>query len=359
MSRQNTVLQTLNTALHQAMAQDERVVLIGEDLLDPYGGAFKVTQGLSSAFPRRVLSSPISEAGIVGLGAGMAMRGLRPVVELMFGDFITLAADQIINHIAKFAWMYNGNKTIDAQVRVPLVIRTPMGGRRGYGPTHSQTLEKIFLGIPGLRILTPCSLVPREGLGPGDLLSKAILVDDNPVIFIENKLLYLATLQDTQTLDDWVIHVDQLEDHAQAFFTPGQAVYPTFTLSLRGAPAPTISIATYGYMADLALHAAHHLAYHHEVFTEVIIYTQLAPFDIRPVLVSLRRTSRLLTVEEGSLSLGWGAEILARVVETPDNGLHTAARLAANELPIPASGFLESIVLPDEKRIVETCLNIV
>lgn len=120
-----TVLQSLNAALHQAMQADEKVVLVGEDLLDPYGGAFKVTQGLSTSFPDRVWSSPISEAGIVGLGAGMALRGLRPVVEIMFGDFITLAADQLVNHIAKFRWMYND------QVRVPIVIRTPMSPRPG------------------------------------------------------------------------------------------------------------------------------------------------------------------------------------------------------------------------------------
>ena len=131
------------------MTADERVILMGEDILDPYGGAFKVTRGLSSAFPDRVLAAPISEAGMVGAAAGMALRGLRPGVEIMFGDFLTLAADQLINHIAKFRWMYND------QVRVPLVVRTPMGGRRGYGPTHSQTLEKLFLGIPGLTVLAP------------------------------------------------------------------------------------------------------------------------------------------------------------------------------------------------------------
>ncbi len=146
-----SVLESLNTALHQAFASDPSVYLLGEDVLDPYGGAFKLTRGLSSQYPGRVLTSPISEAGITGVAAGMALRGLRPVVEIMFGDFVTLAADQIINHIAKFRWMYND------QVRVPLLLRTPMGGRRGYGPTHSQTLEKLFLGIPGLQVLTPCA----------------------------------------------------------------------------------------------------------------------------------------------------------------------------------------------------------
>src|SRR5512140_2514782 len=137
----STVLERLNTGLHRAMETDERVYLLGEDLLDPYGGAFKVVKGLSTKYPTRVLTTPISEASIVGVATGMALRGLRPVAEIMFGDFVTLIADQVVNHAAKFRWMYNDN------VRLPMVVRVPMGGRRGYGPTHSQSLEKMFLGV--------------------------------------------------------------------------------------------------------------------------------------------------------------------------------------------------------------------
>src|SRR3972149_4003505 len=118
-----TVLEALNRGLHQAFVQDARVYLIGEDLLDPYGGAFKVSRGLSTKFPERVLTTPISEAGIIGLGSGSSLRRMRPIVEIMFGDFLALAADQILNHASKFHWMYNG------QVETPLVIRTPVGGR--------------------------------------------------------------------------------------------------------------------------------------------------------------------------------------------------------------------------------------
>src|SRR5512136_3421232 len=176
------VLESLNSALHHAMENDERVYVIGEDILDPYGGAFKVTRGLSTKFPGRVLTTPISEAAIAGLAGGMALRGLRPVAELMFGDFVTLIADQLVNHAAKFRWMYNDN------VHVPVVVRTPMGGRRGYGPTHSQSLEKMFLGVPGLKVVAPNSLG-----NPGDLLLAAI-ADDDPVLFIEHKLLYTRPL---------------------------------------------------------------------------------------------------------------------------------------------------------------------
>ncbi len=170
-----TVLDRLNYALQHAMDTDERVYLLGEDILDPYGGAFKVTRGLSTKFPERVLTTPISEAAIVGVATGMALRGLRPVAEIMFGDFVTLIADQLVNHASKFRWMYND------QVRVPIVVRTPMGGRRGYGPTHSQSLEKMFLGVPGLKVVAPNALGD-----PAELLAAAI-ADDDPVLFVEHK----------------------------------------------------------------------------------------------------------------------------------------------------------------------------
>ena len=160
-----TVLESLNQSLHRdhgaptsAWSCSARTSSI------PYGGAFKVTRGLSSRFPARVFATPISEAAIVGLATGLALRGMRPVAEIMFGDFLFLAGDQLVNHAAKFRWMYHD------QVRVPMVIRTPMGGRRGYGPTHSQSIEKHFMGVPGLWVVAPhvlsspaiCSGRPRS-----------------------------------------------------------------------------------------------------------------------------------------------------------------------------------------------------
>ncbi|TFH34461.1 MAG: alpha-ketoacid dehydrogenase subunit beta, partial [Anaerolineales bacterium] len=178
-----TVLQALNHGLRQCLEGSSEVYLLGEDILDPYGGAFKVVQGLSTDFPERVLTTPVSEAGIVGVGVGMALRGLRPVVEIMFGDFLTLAADQLINHAAKFRWMSND------KVRVPLVVRTPMGGYRGYGPTHSQTLEKHFFGTPGLRVVAVNTLV-----NPQTIIARVVLEEDDPVLFVEHKLLYPQAL---------------------------------------------------------------------------------------------------------------------------------------------------------------------
>jgi len=333
-----SVLDSLNTGLQQALAEDERVVLLGEDILDPYGGAFKVTRGLSSAFPGRVLTTPISEAGIVGLAAGMAMRGLRPVVEIMFGDFITLTADQVINHATKFRWMYND------QVRVPMVIRTPMGGRRGYGPTHSQSLEKLFLGVPGLRVLAPTHFGD-----PGALLKEAILKSDDPLLFVENKLLYLHPIQqDGSMLDFDLSEIKISSSHS-----------PAYRLRLKGAPPPNLTIAAYGHMAELTRQAAQRLAYEHEIFAEIIVPTQLAPFAIEPILESVRHTRRLLSAEEGTFTLGWGAELLALISATLGSNLLAAGRVAAHDLPVPASGPLEDSVLPNAEEIVQAGIKLI
>lgn len=338
-----TVLESLNNALHQAFSEDERVYLLGEDILDPYGGAFKVSQGLSSQYPARVITTPISEAGFVGVAAGMALRGLRPVVEIMFGDFTTLIADQLINHVAKFRWMYN------QQVGVPLVIRTPMGGRRGYGPTHSQTLEKLYLGVPGLRVVAPAALCrPDDSGSPGDLLLQSILKSADPTLFIENKLQYVLPVQKQQDLMDFTLDVD---------LSTRDDCYPTYILSLRGAPQPSLTIAAYGYMAELAIRAATRLAYEHELFVELVVPTQLSPFWVEPFISSIRRTHSILVVEEGTLSLGWGAEILARLAEAGRLGQVPSARLAASNLPVPASVPLEAHVLPGVDQIVQAALQ--
>ena len=349
-----TVIESLNRALHKAMASDERVYVIGEDILDPYGGAFKVTQGLSTTFPHRTLTTPVSEAGMIGIATGMALRGILPVVEIMFGDFLTLAADQVINHMTKFRYMYND------QVSVPLVLRTPMGGRRGYGPTHSQTLEKLFMGSPGLRILAPSILID-----PGELLLLAIFEDDDPVLFIENKVMYTQSVLSDDELNEFNITVggqdinSTREERKTNIELLSHDYAPTLHLTLRDAPAPSITIAAYGYMADLCRLAALALAYEHEIFADLVVLTQLSPIRIKPILDSVILTKRLLVVEEGTQTLGWGAEIIARTAESLGSELISAARVAAKDLPIPASGPLEKMVLPDVDDIIRSIKKMV
>ncbi len=327
-----TVLDSLNHALHTALESDPRVYVLGEDILDPYGGAFKVTRGLSTKFPGRVLTTPISEAAIVGAASGMALRGLRPVAEIMFGDFVTLIADQVVNHAAKFRWMYNDN------VRAPLVVRAPMGGRRGYGPTHSQSLEKMFLGVPGLKVLAPNTLGD-----PGALLLAAI-ADDDPVLFVEHKLLYTRPLVETGA--------GELADFSAEI---GGEPFPYFVL--RPAYPAAFTIATYGYNFELARQAALELTMEHEIFCEILVFSQLSPFDLPPLFDSLARTRKLLTVEEGTLTLGWGAEVAARAAEAV-TGLQVR-RVAARDLPIANSRPLEDSILPQVQGIVQAALSLI
>lgn len=333
-----TVLDSLNRGLHQALQDDPQVILLGEDLLDPYGGAFKVASGLSTAFPEQVLTTPISEAGITGIAGGMALRGMRPVVEIMFGDFTTLIADQVVNHLAKFNGMYHGT------VNAPVVIRTPMGGRRGYGPTHSQTLEKHFLGVPGLTVLAPFNLMGASVLGePGQLLYDAILNLDSPALFVENKLQYLLKLLSPADLDEYTLSSISVPSNIQA---------PVYLLGVKSAPPAKVTLAAYGYMAHLAMQALHQLAFEYEIFCELLVPTLLAPFELAPLFDSVARTGRLLAIEEGTLSLGWGAEVLARSAEALGGGLKMARRLAAKETVVPTAPDLESDCLPDTADII-------
>ena len=326
-----TVLEALNKGMHACLAESEKVYFLGEDILDPYGGAFKVARGLSNQYPQQVITTPVSEAGMVGIAVGMALRGYRPIVEIMFGDFLMLAADQLINHASKFRWMSND------RVRVPLVIRTPMGGGRGYGPTHSQTLEKHLLGVPGLRIVAVTAL-----MDPAELLRSVVFEDDDPVLFVEHKALYPVQVQ-AGNQQDFDIMVSKTR-------------YPVFHLRITGAPSPSATLMSYGYMAEIALEAAHRLAYEREVFIEVLALTELIPDD-SSVFDATGETGVLLTLEEGTITLGWGAEIVARCSER--FGSLKSRRIASLDMPIPAAGTLESAVLPGVDDVMRAVLEMV
>lgn len=322
-----TVLEHLNTALAHSLEIDPRVYLLGEDILDPYGGAFKVTRGLSTRYPGRILTTPISEAAIIGLANGLALRGLHPVAEIMFGDFVTLIADQLINHAAKFRWMYND------QVRVPLVVRTPMGGRRGYGPTHSQSLEKLFLGVPGMRVVAPSSLPD-----PAALLESAIFQDDSPTLFVEHKLLYPCPVLIPGQGELLDLQIEQTG-----------SPFPTSILRFPAASRPSFTIATYGYNFELARAVVLKLAYEYEIFSEMLVFSQLSPFQLVPLFDSLSRTRHLLTIEEGTLSLGWGAEVAAQSAAVIPN--LKVRRAAALDLPIANAKTIEDEILPSLEKI--------
>lgn len=314
----------LNEALLDLFERRDDVYLLGEDVLDPYGGAFKITQGLSSRWPERVITTPVSESGLFGVAAGMALRGYRPILEIMFGDFIALGFDQIVNGIGKFRDMF------DDQVRVPLVVRAPMGGRRGYGPTHSQSLEKLLLGVPGITVVAPSECHDLAAM------LNAAVEDDNPVFFIENKLMYGR--HQRRPVDGYVAGL-------RCKSTAGP--YPALTFSGNEFAGGTATIVTYGGMLPVVLDAATLLVLEDELFTEIVALGQLSPVDVVPVLESVARTGRLVTAEEGTLTGGFGAEIAARVQQEGWELLRApVSRIAAHDGALPAAPTLEEAALP-------------
>jgi len=334
---QTTVLASLNAGLRAALAADERVIVLGEDVLDPYGGAFRVTRGLSREFPDRVLATPVSEAGIVAAATGLALRGLHPVVEIMFGDFLLLAADQIVNHAAKYRAMYG------EQVRVPLVIRTPAGGRRGYGPTHSQSLEKHFLGVPGLWVAAPHAL-----LDPGTLLRQAIFDIDDPVLFVENKIGYGEPLR------------SELPGYETVRLADAASPFPTLWLKPPGAADGLL--VCYGGMTQLALDAAAGLREREKLELGLVVVSQLAPTPVTHLdaILSEAAPVAMVTVEEAPAEGGWGAEMIAtaeRFRGTRRLGPISYRRVGAKNTPIPSARDLEDEVLPQTDDIVAAVLD--
>lgn len=334
-----TVLDSLNAGLLKALESDPNVLLLGEDILDPYGGAFKVTRGCSTQYPQQVMTTPISEAGLAGVAAGLALRGFRPVLEVMFGDFLTLMTDQLVNHIGKFRWMYNDT------VKLPLVIRTPMGGRRGYGPTHSQTLEKLFLGVPGLTVVAPNHFLVSDTTEPGSMLQRLILETHSPVLFIENKQQYLLPLKTGKELADLVLR-ERFEPSDK------ESLFPVRELTVKGAPAPVCTIYAYGYMSELCAQAMVKLAYEEEIFCRLVVPTLLSTFEISYVVESVKETRNLVIVEEGTKTLGWGAEVAALVAEELGSNPVNITRIGAQQTPIPAAPTLEKVTLPQVEDIM-------
>ncbi|MFM8702692.1 MAG: dehydrogenase E1 component subunit alpha/beta [Planctomycetia bacterium] len=324
-------VRSVQRGLDAALAADDRVILIGEDIESPYGGAFKCTDQLSARHPGRVRNTPISELAIVGIGNGLALGGFRPIVEIMFGDFITLALDQWVNHAAKFAFMFAD------KVTVPLVVRTPMGGKRGYGATHSQSLERHVVGVPGTRVLCLHHRYPAANLY--DAIGSGL---DTPTFVIENKVLYGKTVSSAVPAGYSLSVTDDR--------------FPTVRLAPPDAPQLTV-VALGGIGADTE-EALARLFLEHEATADLFLPTQLYPFNIGCLADSLRATGRLLVVEEGQGFASVGAEIVARASEMLGSSLRLVKRVAAVETPIPAARPLEQACLPGVERILAAAASL-
>ena len=319
-----TMREAISQALWEEMERDERVFILGEEI-GVWGGTYAVTKGFYDHFgEKRVRDTPIAESAIVGAAIGAALTGLRPIAELMTINFAFAAFDHIVNEAAKLRYMFGG------QFKLPLVIRAPGGGGRQLAATHSQTPDAIFAHFPGLRVVAPAT--PEDAKG----MLKAAIRSDDPVLFIENALLY--QLRGEVPEGDYIIPLDQAK--VQRF-------------------GRDVTIVTYSKMLDFSLKAAEQLA-KEGIEAEIVDLRALRPLDMAPVLESFKKTNRAVIVEEGWRSFGVGSEVAARIYEAAfdyvDAPIH---RVAQKEVPLPYNRTLEQMALPqveDIIRAVKDCL---
>jgi pyruvate/2-oxoglutarate/acetoin dehydrogenase E1 component len=315
-----TYRQAVAAGIAQEMERDPNVVLIGEDI-GAAGGVFKLTEGLLDKFgPERVRDTPISEQAIVGAAMGAAMTGLRPVAELMFSDFFAVAWDMVANQIAKTRYMTDG------QVSLPLVLRTANGAGLRFGAQHSQSVENWAMAIPGLKVVAPST--PADVVG----LMAAAIRDPDPVVFCEHKALFAIK--------------GEVPD-GEHLVPLGQAA-----VVREGADVTIVALAA---MVPKAMDAAERLSSEHGISAEVIDLRCLVPLDVRTILASVAKTSRLFTVEENPRLCGWGAEIVSLIADEGFYNLDAPiVRITAPHIPLPSAAALEDLAIPSVIRIVET-----
>lgn len=325
MSNESSFTDAIRQALAEEMEADGSVFMIGEDIA-AYGGAFGVTKGLLERFgAERVVNTPISEGGFIGMSVGAAMTGLRPVAEIMFMDFITLASDQLINQAAKLRYIFG------EQARCPMVVRTPGGAGKRYGPTHSQSLEAWFMHVPGLKIVAPSTPADAKGL------LKSAIRDDNPVLFLENKGLY--NIKGT------------VPEHNDFTVPLGKA-----RLVSEGEDLTIIAWSRMAYEAEAAVRELRKSG----VTAELIDLRTLNPMDMHAVTDSACKTGRVLIVDEANGTCGISAEIMARLFENAFDYLDAPVRrLTACAAPICASPPLEDAALPDRQKIIDAAIDLV
>lgn len=323
---ENSFLTNLNLNLEKIL-NDKESFIIGEDILDPYGGAFKVTKGLSTKFPEKVISTSISELGLVAWSTGASLVKSKPIAEIMFSDFLTLAYDQILNHASKFHWMYN------FQVNCPIIVRVASGAGRGYGPTHSQSIEKYFVGVTGITIFAPSLFV-----NPGKILNGIYQFSKHPTIFVEHKSLYPKKLINIGTTNDL------FEVNSVGIFNQSKL----FKLQ----NSNTI-ILSYGNYATLALEISKALLIESEIETDVFIPINIWPLS-NDYFQVLKKYKNIVILEENDEYAGWGSEIISQIAQRFSN--KRFLRVGSDNFILPSCGVLESEILPSlEKSINRIC----
>lgn len=323
----NTYKESLIEGLEKLLV-DPKCFLLGEDVEEPYGGAYTITKGMSTKFPGKVINTPMSEQGFTGMGVGMALAGYKPIIEIMFGDFSTLIMDQILNHASKFVEGF--------EKELHLVVRDPMGGYRGYGATHSQSLEKIYVGLPHIAVIAPSVL--HE---PGDLLIKSMNLGV-PVIFAENKLDYTRKMFQSEK----IANAFEIKYHG-GDFPIAEAGFPD--------EEAVVTIVSYGGLIHPLLNMMYDLYMEEEVAVRLFDVSSLSPMDFDLIYSLVKDDKKVLTVEEGHIPFGIGDGIISYLAQ---RGMKVQFKsIGAKQHIIGTSKEAEALALPQMEDIKEFILN--
>ena len=335
--KHQSVAEALREGIAEEMQRDETVFCIGEDIGIPggFGGAFTVTLGLEKMFPDRTLNTPIAELGFFGISIGAAMMGMRPIADVQYGDFLLCAMDQIHSNASMMRYMSGGT------VKVPLVMRAPVGAT-GRGAQHARNLERFFIGVPGIKVVAPSNAYDAKGM------LKAAVRDDNPVMMFEHKLLYGSKGARKET---------------GSFDAGSDIPEEDYTVPLDKAnicrEGSHVTIISWLLMHHMSMAAAETLA-QEGIEAEVIDARSLSPFDYDTIGQSVRKTGRVVIVEEGPKTGGVAAELSAGIMEHfGDSMMAPIVRVASPDVPVPFAPILESAYRPDPRRIAEAARRLV
>jgi pyruvate/2-oxoglutarate/acetoin dehydrogenase E1 component len=331
MKNEQKVSELLNQALNEILSNDHNCLILGEDILDPYGGAFKVTNNLSVKFPSRVIQTPISEQGFIGLATGLAMKGFKPIVEIMFGDFMTLIVDNLINSTTKFHFLGSNRYEIN------LMVRTAIGGGRAYGPVHSQSLEKLFFGWPGIEVYSTSLINSPDKILKNCYNSKA------PVkILLEQKAEYSKKIINQENLSAAFLKIKKNDD--SFIMIDNVCNIPNYYLFI-----------SYGSTIERIIEVTKRIFEEAEIFSKILFFSKIYPIDITEHIEVLNSATKIIIIEDGYSDAGWGSYVVSEMIRNSEINLrlNSIKILGPKMLPIPAN--------PDKEKnhfqTVESILN--
>lgn len=330
-----TCLQNINRALKELAQEDEKIVFLGEDIVHPYDGAFKVEKELSTLFPDRVISTPISEESFSGMAAGMALMGYKPIVDYMFSDFMTLAFDMILNFASKCVTMYGENREMH------MIARSANGGYRGYGPTHSQSMQKYFIGIPNV------SVYELSRFHDNVKVFKRMMEEGRPCIFFEEKILYPSKMICNGAIDE--------------FFEVVETEYSNWKVLSDAGDEADVAVICCGGMSNICMDAAEKLMMEDEIGVGIYIPSRIYPCEIEEIYDELRRIGKIIIVDECTDGANWATYIQNELIKNSFDlkEFQSIELISSEDSVVPANYILEQAMLINTDKVVDCCRKMV